>query len=61
MKLAMSHDPVFGEVREGRSIYPNSDGTWDLLEDDEFLIKAGVLRHTIPCVGFVIKEKDKPG
>ena len=36
---------------------------WDVISWDESLysVKAAVLHHRIPCFGYVIHEKDKPG
>lgn len=32
-----------------------------ILENDEYTIEAVPLLHTKPCMGFVMKEKDRPG
>ncbi|WP_332448420.1 ribonuclease Z [Sphaerochaeta sp.] len=32
-----------------------------ILETDEFTVSAFPLSHTKPCVGYVMKEKDRPG
>jgi ribonuclease Z len=32
-----------------------------VFEDDEFVVHAGHIKHTIPCWGYVVHEKDKPG
>jgi hypothetical protein len=37
------------------------DGTWHLYEDGQVVVKAGELRHSVPCYGYVIAEKIKPG
>ena len=34
---------------------------WNIQEDAEYNIKAVPLQHRIPCFGYVIQEKDKPG
>jgi ribonuclease BN (tRNA processing enzyme) len=31
------------------------------MEDDQFSVLAAPLQHTIPCLGFVVVEKDRPG
>jgi len=38
------------EVEEGR-----------IFEDDEFIVEARYLDHAVPCLGYRIVEKDKPG
>lgn len=34
---------------------------WDLYKNDRFTIKAGRLRHTIPCWGYVFEESTQVG
>ena len=36
---------------------------WDVLSDShgDYCVKAAVLQHRVPCFGYVIQEKDKPG
>ncbi|XP_073475852.1 zinc phosphodiesterase ELAC protein 1 [Aquarana catesbeiana] len=38
-----------------------SDGTYKLLENEQFAVQAFKLYHRIPSFGFVIAEKDRPG
>ncbi|XP_056401149.1 zinc phosphodiesterase ELAC protein 1 isoform X2 [Hyla sarda] len=38
-----------------------TDGTYCLLENEQFTVKAFKLYHRIPSFGFVIDEKDRPG
>ncbi|KAG8599138.1 hypothetical protein GDO81_002894 [Engystomops pustulosus] len=38
-----------------------SDGTYSLLDDEQFTVKAFKLYHRIPSFGFVITEKERPG
>lgn len=38
-----------------------TDGTYVLLENEQFSVKAFKLYHRIPSFGFVIAEKDRPG
>ncbi|XP_044148606.1 zinc phosphodiesterase ELAC protein 1 [Bufo gargarizans] len=38
-----------------------TDGTYCLLENEQFTVKAFKLYHRIPSFGFVITEKDRPG
>ena len=51
----------FGEMTGSRDIYPNSKGCYLLLDNDEVTVSAAPMQHTIPCVGYVIQEKTKPG
>jgi ribonuclease Z len=53
---------MYGELYlEGRDIYPNPDGTYTLCDETEYTVSAAPLHHTVPCLGFVYHEKDKPG
>lgn len=51
----------------GKNLTPNVDGSWDLpLEADTppeecFSMVCAALKHSIPCYGFVLKERDYPG
>lgn len=45
----------------GKDIVCDSDGTWHVFEDANLIVKAGTVKHTIPCFGYVIAEKVKPG
>ncbi|KAM3938079.1 zinc phosphodiesterase ELAC protein 1 [Leptodactylus fuscus] len=38
-----------------------TDGTYCLLENEQFTVQAFKLYHRIPSFGFVITEKDRPG
>lgn len=35
--------------------------SWLVFEDEQLVVKAGVLKHQIPCFGYVIEEKPKTG
>ena len=40
----------------------DSDGvSWKCFEDERYIVKAGLLKHTIPCFGYVVTEKERPG
>jgi hypothetical protein len=45
----------------GTDIVSDPDGTWHLYEDGQVVVKAGGLRHSVPCYGYVIAEKIKHG
>ncbi|GAQ82521.1 hypothetical protein KFL_001140090 [Klebsormidium nitens] len=45
----------------GKDIVCDSDGTWHVFEDANLVVKAGAIKHTIPCFGYAISEKVKPG
>lgn len=56
-------DPQYGE-RGGRDIYPDSNGVYNVVTEEdgvEMTVKAAPLTHTIPCVGYVVTEKDRQG
>lgn len=55
------HNPTYGEVQQGRNIYPDANGVYNLVDDPEISVKAAPMEHTIPCVGYVIQEKEKVG
>ena len=54
-------DSRFGEVSGGRDIYPDQDGLYHILDEGELSVHAAAMQHTVPCVGFVVKEKNRPG
>lgn len=69
-----SHMPLevcskFGELEGGRDIYPdynhaqsyNGAPVWEVCDDGNVKVHAAPMSHTIPCVGYVVKEDDKPG
>ena len=35
--------------------------TWTLVDTKELSVKSGQLRHRVPCWGYVMQEKDRPG
>lgn len=54
-------DPVYGEHEGGTDIYPDASGAYHLFDEDELRVQAAPMQHTIPCVGYVITEKTRPG
>jgi ribonuclease Z len=54
---------------EGRDILPEPfasvDGSsslqWRLVEEEHLAVRAAPLQHSVPCVGYVIREADRPG
>lgn len=57
----MELDPRYGEIPGGRDIYPDENGIYKVDEGQEIIVEAGPMVHTIPCVGYVITEKPRPG
>lgn len=55
------HNPFYGEIMQGRDIYPDANGVYNLLNDSDVMIQAAPLQHSIPCVGYVVHEKGKVG
>lgn len=49
------------EVRQGDDICANSDGIWEIVQTGECSVKAAALHHTVPTVGYVVQEHDRPG
>ncbi len=45
----------------GTEINQNCDGSFDICKINKLFVTAHILRHTVECVGFVIKENDIPG
>ncbi|EWM24862.1 hypothetical protein Naga_100381g5 [Nannochloropsis gaditana] len=58
---SMPLDTRFNEVEGGQDLYPDEKGVWNLVEEGEMKVQAAPMVHTVPCVGFVVTEKDKPG
>lgn len=58
---AFQADPAFGEL-PGTDVAPDANGVWHLPGDDAILgVAAAPMVHTVPCVGYVVTERDKPG
>ena len=54
-------DGKWGEVG-GTDSAPNADGSWwTLFHEEGMRVSAAPVHHTVPTVGFVIAEDDKPG
>ena len=51
----------FNEVEGSTDIYPDENGIYHILENNELSIKAAPLSHSIPCVGYVVDEKPRVG
>lgn len=55
-------NPQYGERQGGRDIYPDENGVYQLDEDDvELSVQAAPMQHSVPCVGYVVREKDHMG
>ncbi|OQR81815.1 zinc phosphodiesterase ELAC protein 1-like [Thraustotheca clavata] len=50
----LKRQPIFPEKKKGNYV-------WKLFEDKEHCVKAGSLRHTVPCFGYVVEEHSRPG
>lgn len=61
----------FGEIEGGRDIFPqynhpqssNGAPVWELEndDDDEVTVHAAPMSHGVPCVGYIVQERDRPG
>jgi ribonuclease Z len=40
---------------------PDGGGTLSIHEDERWSVRAGWIRHKIPCLGFIIEERASPG
>mmetsp|Transcript_29737 Transcript_29737/g.42444 ORF Transcript_29737/g.42444 Transcript_29737/m.42444 type:complete len:743 (+) Transcript_29737:3709-5937(+) len=54
-------DEGYGEKEGGRDIYPDRNGHYHLFDEESMMVTAAPMQHTIPCVGFVVTEKDRLG
>ncbi|KAL2631563.1 hypothetical protein R1flu_016249 [Riccia fluitans] len=45
----------------GRDIQRSEDGLWQVMKDDKYTVRAGFLRHSIPCWGYVVEEHTRRG
>jgi len=41
--------------------YEPSDGVQTVFEHEDYIVKAFPLRHSKPCLGYALEEKDRPG
>lgn len=53
--------PEHPNETKGKQILINEDGYYDVCKDDSLHVTAAILKHTIPCIGYVIQEDDLPG
>ncbi|XP_063816241.1 zinc phosphodiesterase ELAC protein 1 isoform X2 [Pseudophryne corroboree] len=56
-----SWGPANGCSPEEQTICADTKGSYLLLENEQFIVKAFKLFHRIPSFGFVIAERDRPG
>lgn len=55
------YDPRYGEREGGRDIFPDQAGIYHLLDEDMLCVRAAPMQHSVPCVGFVVEEKEREG
>jgi len=60
-KITTFFDSLYGEREGSRDIYPDSNGHFHLFSEEGMTVKAAAMEHTVPCVGFVVTEQDRPG
>lgn len=46
---------------EGTTISMNEKGYYDVCYKDNFHVYAGPLKHSVPCIGYIIQEDNLPG
>ena len=51
----------YGEQEGSEDIYPDENGHYHLFDEGDLTVMAAPMQHTIPCVGYTVKEKMKPG
>jgi ribonuclease Z len=54
-------DYFCGERLGGTDIYPDASGKYHLFTENGMTVHAAPMEHTIPCVGYVVTEDDRPG
>eukprot|EP00968_Pinguiococcus_pyrenoidosus_P004026 scaffold264_cov317-Pinguiococcus_pyrenoidosus.AAC.40 len=60
-KIKIAPDKRFGELPGGRDIFPDERGIFYLGEDEDRTLWAAPMAHTVPTVGYVIREAERPG
>jgi ribonuclease Z len=57
------HDSRYGEVKGESFLYPNSRGHYEIPmgDDSKLIVTAAPMVHSVPCVGYVIEEKNRLG
>mmetsp|Transcript_11962 Transcript_11962/g.32278 ORF Transcript_11962/g.32278 Transcript_11962/m.32278 type:complete len:522 (+) Transcript_11962:310-1875(+) len=69
--VPLAADSRFGEVEGGTDIWPDADGCWSLVDqvdggdsrggEEGVMVRAAPMQHTVPCVGFAVTERSRPG
>ncbi|GBG72885.1 hypothetical protein CBR_g12605 [Chara braunii] len=57
----LMEDPPHVDELPGRDIACGGDGLWLVHQDERYVVQAGALRHSVPCYGYVIAERTRPG
>jgi ribonuclease Z len=60
-KIELERDALYGEKEGGKDLYPNADGVFELFSNEQYTAYAAPMKHTIPCVGYMVKEATQPG
>lgn len=67
--LDLEPSPLYGEIDGGRDIYPNYDHpmcsngapVWEVDDEEDVQVYAAPMSHGIPCLGYVVEERPRPG
>lgn len=67
--MPLEPSSLYGEVSGGRSIYPqydhplSADGApvYEVEDEQDVQVYAAPMSHGIPCVGYVVNERPRPG
>jgi ribonuclease Z len=54
-------DSQYGEREGGKDIFPDENGIYSISDDNNIVVQAAPMQHTVPCVGFVVTENNRPG
>lgn len=60
---------LYGELDGGRSIFPiynhplsaHGAPVWEIEDEDDVVVYAAPMSHGIPCLGYVVEERPRPG
>ncbi|KAJ8605149.1 hypothetical protein CTAYLR_000490 [Chrysophaeum taylorii] len=60
--LKLAADQRYGELPGGVDVAPDANGVWTIRPPgSDLVVRAAPMVHTVPCVGYVVQEPDRPG
>ena len=54
------YDMHYGEQEGGKDIVADDKGHYHILVEGDLTVQAAPMQHTVPCVGFVVTEAQRP-